>query len=344
MLAGVKIKNFRNHKDLEVYFGPGLNLIVGENGVGKTNLLEAVFYLVEGRSIKGADMQEMIRSGEEIGWVEGCLTGEVEERGKVVLRRGENTLKKRLKTAGAVAFVPDDIFLVKGNPEWRRRFVDETIKAVKASYGELIKGYNRTLKQRNHALRMVRKETWRADDIRNWNLLLVRQGMEIVRERRAVLYLMSSMLEEETKDWGMGEVEVKYYSSFSVESEEDNLEKLERMEEAEIRKGMTLSGPHRDEVVFYLGGRNLRREGSQGEQKMFCLACRMVQARIIEERTPKKVLLLFDDCFSELDSGNRERLAVNLKRREQVLVTSTEEIRETTAERIINLDALKCGT
>jgi len=343
LLKEIRLKDFRNYEDFAVSFGPGLNLVTGRNGVGKTNLLEAVFLLVEGRSIRGADLKEMVRSGAQEGWVEGRLGGEVEERVVTILRREGEVEKGVFKGMGAVAFVPEDIFIVKGNPEWRRRYIDEVIRDIKPAYGELIKEYRRILKQRNEALRMARKEAWRAGEVESWDLLLVRYGMDVVRERRSAVRLLSDMLKEETREWGMGEVEVKYYSSLSPGDEEYNLEKVRKMREAEIRRGMTLVGPHRDEIVFYLGGRNIRREGSQGEQKMFCLACRLVQARMKEEYTSIRTLLLFDDCFSELDAWNREKLARNIRSRVQALVTSADGVKEAEAEKTIDLDWIKNG-
>ncbi|MBC7252844.1 MAG: DNA replication and repair protein RecF [Actinobacteria bacterium] len=343
MLREIRLKNFRNYKDFAVDFGPGLNLVTGRNGAGKTNLLEAVFLLVEGRSIKGADLKEMVKNGTPEGWVEGRMGGEVEERVVTILRREGEAEKSVFKGMGAVAFVPEDIFIVKGNPEWRRKYLDEVIKDVKPAYGEIIKEYRRILKQRNEALRMTRREINRVKEVQSWDLLLVRYGMDVVRERGAAVRLLSDMLKEEMWEWGMGEVEVKYYSNLSPEDEEYNLEKVRKMREAETRRGMTLVGPHRDEIVFYLGGRNIRREGSQGEQKMLCLACRLVQARIKEEYTSRRTLLLFDDCFSELDARNREKLAGNIRSRAQALVTSADGVQEAAAGRTIDLDSIKHG-
>ncbi|WP_287155039.1 DNA replication and repair protein RecF [Candidatus Solincola tengchongensis] len=337
MLVTVRLNNFRNYDEYTINLGPGLNLVLGENGVGKTNLLEAIFFLLEGRSLKGADVQEMIRNGSDEGLVEGRVSGNVEGEGRVVIRKGEETRRKRFENIRAVAFVPDDVFLVKGNPEQRRRFIDDVIRGIKPAYLELLRDYGRVLRQRNHALKIAKKESWRVSDVESWDILLVRQGMEIVKERREALRILSHSLEEVLREWGMGEVEIKYYSSFSSESEEENLRRIRRLREAEIRRGVSLSGPHRDEILFYLNGRNIRREGSQGEQKMFCLACKLAQTRIMEELTGKEVVLLLDDCFSELDSRNRMRLAESLKRRWQVLVTSTEEVKELGADRILEL-------
>lgn len=344
MLSRLVLKNFRNYRDYEADFGPGLNLIVGDNGVGKTNLLEAVFLLLEGRSFRTAGPGEMISHGEEEGFVEGRFDGGGGRQVKVVLSKEGETVKKTRAETRAISFVPEDVFLVKGNPEWRRRFIDQLLRSLKPHYGELIREYGHVLRQRNQALKMVRRELWKKEDIRNWNLLLVRRGMEIVRERREALQLLEKGLNREVMEWGMGKVEIKYYSNMASEDERENLDRLERMEEAELRKGTTLLGPHRDEMIFLLGGRNLRREGSQGEQKVFCLAGKMTQADIIREHTGKKIILLMDDCYSELDEVNRRRISASLRRWEQVLATSTERVEGVEADRVIEIGRQGVGS
>ncbi len=340
MLETLKLRDFRNHGELELRFTSGINLVVGANGIGKTNLLEAVFFLLEGRPMRGASVQDLIRNGADTGCVEGVFNGGRREEGRVVLKKEAETVRKRFEGSAAVAFIPEDVFLIKGNPEWRRRFVDETVKACKPSYTGLLREYGRTLRQRNQALRLMRKDPARLPEVRSWNFLLVRQGTEIVRERREALLLLRAALEREAEALGLEGVEVRYYSSFDADDEDANLRKVGRIEEAELRRGVTLCGPHRDEVVFYVSGRNLRKEGSQGEQKLLSLACKMAQASVIEDRTSKKVVLLLDDCFSELDAGNRDRLTENLRRREQVLVTATDRV-VNGADNVIELERMK---
>lgn len=322
MLTLLKLRNFRNYKEFSTIFQPGLNLVIGENGVGKTNLLEAVFLLVEGRSLRGADAREMIRHGEEKGHVEG----EFSEGGKgwVILGREGEIQKRKVDKERAIPFVPEDILLVKGNPEWRRRFIDELIRSIKPAYGETLREYGQVIRQRNQALRVARRDAVNREAMRSWDLLLVRRGMEVVRERRAALRVLEDKLDRVMCEWNMGNIKIKYYSSLSAEDESGNLEKLERMREVELRRGITLIGPHRDEIIFLLDGKNLRREGSQGEQKMLSLGCRICQAVTVMDHTGKDTLLLFDDCFSELDWSNRQKVASTLRRWGQSLATVAE--------------------
>lgn len=322
MLTLLRLRNFRNYEELSITFQPGFNLVIGENGVGKTNLLEAVFLLLEGRSFRGADVREMIRHGEEGGRVEG----EFSEGGKgwVILGSGGEMRRRKVEREKAIPFVPEDIFLVKGNPEWRRRFIDELIKSVKPAYGETLREYGQVLRQRNQALKVARRDAADREAVRSWDLLLVRRGMEVVRERRAALRVLEDKLDRLMREWNLGNVKIKYYSSLSVEDEPGNLEKLERMGETELRRGVTLIGPHRDEIIFLLNGRNLRREGSQGEQKMLSLGCRICQTGMVTDHTGKSTLLLFDDCFSELDKSNRLKVASTLRSWGQTLATAAE--------------------
>lgn len=337
LLFRLRLSNFRNYGEYEALFSPGLNLVIGRNGIGKTNLLEAVFVLVEGKSFRAAGTKEMIRHGEREAVVEGEFDGENRKRVKVVLAREGETARREPPGIGAVSFVPEDIFLVKGNPEWRRRFVDDLIRSLKPAYVELLREYANILRQRNESLRMFKKGMLGRSGIRSWNLLLVRKGMEIVGERKEALNLLERGLNREMGEWGMGRVEIRYYSSLAGMDEGGNLAVLERMEEAELRRGVTLVGPHRDEMVFLLEGRNLRREGSQGEQKMFSLAAKVTQAGIIRELKGEKTILLMDDCFSELDEVNRGRITETLRGQEQVIATSAEMTSGLEAERVLEI-------
>lgn len=339
MVLKIKLRNYRNYEEFEITFRPGLNLIVGENGVGKTNLLEAVFLLVEGRSMRTTDIRETIRNDSEENVVEGIFEGVTDGKARIWLRKDEGGIKETAKEVNAVAFTPDDLYLVKGSPEWRRRYLDELLRSVKPTYNEILKDYNRVLRQRNEAIRMVRKGLWGRENVRFWNEIFVKRGLEIVMERKRMLKKVEDELNANKDTWGMGEIKVKYFSSLSLEAEEENHRRLKRIEDVEIRRGSTMVGPHRDEIVFYIDGKNVRREGSQGEQKILSIMWRLTQAGILKEVEKKEVIVLLDDCFSELDEKNRRRLGHSLKSWKQVLVTATEEVKEVQPDNVIHLGA-----
>lgn len=336
MIKRIYLENFRNYPEKEVEFTSGINLILGDNGAGKTNMLEAVYLLLEGKSPRTGDVREVVRKGEERAIIKGWAWEETGERGEVVVEREGGVSRRDLRGIKAVSFTPDDIYMVKGGPEERRRYLDEIIGRVKKGYRELSKEYARILRQRNEAIRMVRKELWGRERIRHWNALLVRKGEEITRERMEMVERAARSMKCYASKWHMGEVAIKYYSNLfaAVGKSEgkrsefaDNEERLRRMEEADIRRGTTLLGPHRDELVLKYNGMSARRMCSQGEQKILSLLMRLAQADIVEEYSGRKPLLLLDDCFSEMDASNRGALLAVLENWGQVLVTSTDDIR-----------------
>jgi DNA replication and repair protein RecF len=312
-------------------FEPGINVVIGDNGRGKTNLLEALFFLLQGKSMRTSDTVELIRHGDEEAVVEGVFdVGREIKTRAVITRDGKSPAGRKTEEIQAVSFQPDDIWMVKGGPEARRRYLDEATLEIKRGYKETLREYQRALKQRNEAIRAVRRGAKDKGYMRNWNPLLYRHGSSIVFERTQTTRALKSEMERLGKKWGKGSVELKYYTSMgdSAGDETKTLEKMEKMEEAEIRRGVSLIGPHRDELLIFLAGKNARRECSQGEQKLVTIMWRMAQARLIEESTGRRILLLMDDCLSELDEENRALLMGEFGEWGQVLITATDDMPE----------------
>lgn len=331
MTGTIRLHNYRNYRRFLAKFEPGINVVIGENGRGKTNLLEALFFLMQGKSMRAADAAEMIYRGEEEAVIEGIfeLDFQIRARARISMegKERERTAEERLL---AVSFQPDDIWMVKGGPEARRKSLDEVVSYVRKLFAETSREYQRTLKQRNEAIRTVRRGAGERELIRSWNPMLCRLGSAIVTERGRIAKALEKEMGNLAAKWGKGEIRLRYYTSMgeNPDDEEKILEKIEKMEDAEIRRGASLIGPHRDELVILLGGRNARRECSQGEQKLVTIMWRIAQARLAQETTGKKPLLLMDDCLSELDEGNRALLMREFEGWEQVIITSTDDMPE----------------
>jgi DNA replication and repair protein RecF len=329
VIKSVELYNYRNYDRRKVELKPGINAVIGDNGLGKTNLLEALFFLLEGRSPRGVEAKEVIRWGEENAAVEGLLDVGRESWARInigsdgVKRKGETERKM-----GAVCFQPDDVWMLKGGPEARRKQLDELIARIKKGYKETLREYQRILRQRNEAIREARRG--RGDNIESWDPLLVRAAGEIVGARKEFLERLEGAMGEIAARWGLSEVAIRYYSTMGGEDweEREALEKLRRAKEVEIRRGSTLLGPHRDEMIFSLGGRNVRRDCSQGEQKITAVMWRLAQGTLYAESKGVGVILLMDDCLSELDGANRGRILEEMKRWEQVVITATDDSEE----------------
>jgi DNA replication and repair protein RecF len=326
VINSIKLRDFRNYDKEEKVFKKGLNIIIGANGRGKTNLLEAIYFLLQGNSMRTNDVKEMIRKGREEALVEGSFEVEGERKERAVITRDEGVLKGgRAEYLEALVFQPDDMWIIKKGPDSRRGALDDVIKGVKRGYSATIQEYQRIVRQRNEALKAVRKGAKNREYIRNWNPLLHQKGREITQEREAALKKVEAEMAKVAYGWGREEVGLRYYASMGDEDEKKTKEKMLRMEEAEIRRGITLIGPHRDEILFLSGGRNARRECSQGEQKMMMILWRLAQARLTMEEGGKRALMLMDDCLSELDEGNKNRIINEMEAWEQALVTVTED-------------------
>ena len=341
MLRSVRLQDFRNYERLVLELRPGINVVIGGNGRGKTNLLEALFLLLQGRSMRGSDAGEMVKRGREAVVVEGVIDLGREVKVRVsVASDGSLRGKGTREGMGAVCFQPDDIWMLKGGPEARRKSLDEVVAGLKRGYRETLKDYQRVLRQRNEAIRMVGKRGAEREYMRSWNPLLCELGCAVAAERIKVLSKLGEELARLGEEWGKGKIVARYYTTMGddVTDAEKVMLKVRKMEEAEVGRGVTLIGPHRDELLFLLEGRNLRRECSQGEQKLAAIMWRLAQGRLLEKEAGRKVLLLMDDALSELDRENRRLLVGELGRWEQAVATTTDELAELSGLNAIRLD------
>lgn len=330
MIEEIYLKNFKNYEEAGFRFFIGLNAIIGDNGLGKTNLLEALFFLLQGRTMRGSEPKELVRWGAEKAQLGIKVSGRTAVEKRIEI--GEEGRKEKGNLVGirAVFFQPDDIWMIKGGPESRRKYLDEAVAEIKKGFRVTLREYYRVLRQRNEAIRAVKRGSGDIGLVRSWNPLLAKWGRMVVEERAEGLKELGKEMDAITGKWGVGSLEARLYSSMGeLFGEEDKLiRKIERMEGAEIGRGTTLTGPHRDEVIFDLGGRNARRDCSQGEQKLAAMAWKIALAETISRNTGEEVILLMDDCLSELDKGNRALVLGELEKREQVFVTHAEDLEE----------------
>lgn len=330
MIEELELKDFKNYREVAFSFRPGLNAIIGKNGRGKTNLLEAVYFILQGKTVRSSDAREMIRRGEEKAYIRIKARSSSEMvKGLELNIEGEKKERGFIEGIRAVMFHPDDLWAMKGGPEARRKQLDETLAEMKKGYRAALREYQRVLKQRNEAIRMVKRREGERELMRSWNPLLVRWGTIVVVERAEGIKVLEEKMTRAGRRWGVGEVEMKLYSSMGDALEEEKINrKLRRIEDTEVVRGMTLIGPHRDEVVIEFNKKNARRECSQGEQKLVAVMWKLAAAEAIKESTGDEVILLMDDCLSELDQENREKIIREMQGWEQVMLTHSEDLPE----------------
>ena len=312
-----------------------MTLITGPNAAGKTNLLEALYFGCTGRSCRTSSDREVVRFGADTARVE--VTAE-DDAGTHVLSVGlEPGGAKRMRVDGVAVerlvevegrplvavFLPDRLELVKGAPALRRAHLDQVVAALWPSRGETRRAYGRALAQRNALLARVRAGASRAS-LSAWDAELARLGVALMDDRRAALEVLSGRFGELADQLGLGQATLAYRPRSRACSADELAAELDERLNADLERGFTGHGPHRDELVLAQDGRELRVYGSQGQQRLALLALLLAEREAVGEQRGAPPVMLLDDVMSELDAVRRERLVVLLRAGGQSVVTATD--------------------
>ena len=354
LLERLRLRNFRNYASLDIELFPGKNVLVGNNGQGKTNIIEAIYLCGTGKSYRTPRDIELIRWGESTFYTasrfkrkNGDLLVEVAcnlERGKRIRLNGVNqdTGIEYIGAANVVIFGPDDLTIIKGGPVERRKFLDLEISAVHERYRKDLAKYRRILTQRNAFLKDARHlsgsvHAKAALDV--WDEQLVSVGARIMVKRAKVIEDLSFLAQNAYKEISSsGLLRLTYRPSFNVArlcpDDEQGMEKewtalfhreLLRLRQAELMRGVTLAGPHRDDMMFTLDGVDMRAFSSQGQQRAAVLALRLAELDFVKNEMGEDAILLLDDVSSELDPSKRAHLWKYIDRGIQTVITTTDE-------------------
>ena len=305
-------------------------LVVGPNGVGKTNLLEAVHVATQGFSPRTRTDSQVVRFGADAAraFVAG-RRGDVQMELEVTVRRGEG---KRARVNGAplraaeqlrtlvstLVFTPDRLGVVKGPPAARRAYFDRVLGRLAPARATLSSEYGAAVAQRNAALRRAAGNAGSREAIEPWSERVASLGAELVAARLEVLDLLGPSFGARGGELGLDCVSLRY------EGEPPTVEALAAVLDRDLERGVTSLGPHLDDVVLEAGARELRSFGSQGEQRLALLALLLAEAETIADRTGVPPLLLLDDVLSELDPERRRVLADRVRNAGQALITATD--------------------
>ena len=336
-LTGLRLRDFRGYRQVLLSPPEGVTMLVGENGAGKTNLLEAVHLCCVGRSHRTSQDKDMIRKGQETAAVQ--LTVEKNDgRHEVGVRLFENARKRKVvfvngKTASrlgelmghatCVIFSPEDLALVKEGPQTRRKFLDMLLSQQQKAYFYALQTYTDALKQRNALLKQ--------GDLRQlpaWDDQLALSAAPVVRLRRAACEQLCQRAQTHYRYIGGKEEEVFAMAyrgplAESVNIGEDMLKGLRETREEDVRRQTTSFGPHRDEIELTLSGELLKAFGSQGQTRTAALSMKLAAFDLLEAAQGEPPLLLLDDVLSELDPDRRRRLIARIGRA-QALLTCTD--------------------
>lgn len=344
LVQSLSLFNYRNYKNLQANFHPSLNIITGKNAQGKTNILEAIFYAATGKSHRTNFDSELVSWGQEAFKITlkgtryaGKLNIEISARsdGKKILKVN-NQLKRKLTeligNINVVLFSPEDMMLVKGGPSVRRRFLDIEISQTSPFYCHNLVQYNKAVSQRNSLLKAIREQKADEDMLEVWDRQIVSYGLPIINKRAEVIDKIVPIARE--IHFGITEGQEELNLSYlpvvdfkkagkKVSPEEYFMAKLKENRKMEILKGVTVSGPHRDDLGLKIGKTDIRAFGSQGQQRTSALSLKLSEIEYMKNETGEYPVLLLDDVMSELDSGRRKYLLEVVKGKVQTFVTST---------------------
>jgi DNA replication and repair protein RecF len=336
-VESVSVLDFRNLAGFEVGLAPGVNLLWGSNGAGKTNLLEATYMALVGRSCRTRDDRETIAFGQSLSRTEAVVADDGHRAtflcsisradGRRHLVDGTATTAESSDRRPPVAvFMPDRLTLVKGPPAGRRSHLDGFWTALWPSRAESRRRYSRALAQRNALLGRIRAGVGSADTLDSWDAELAAAGIDLIANRQAAVERLAPAFEAAAASLGLAEDASVAYRPRSEAADADALAaELAERHEGDIARGYTGHGPQHDELAIERGGRSLRRYGSQGQQRAALLALLFAErdALIADGRPPP--LMLLDDVTSELDAEHRGLLVNHLAAGGgQALVTATE--------------------
>ncbi len=336
----VSLKNFRNFSDQTVTFGPGVNVLLGDNAQGKTNIIEALWLFSTCRSFRTGDEKVFLKFGEHTGGVEVAFQ-KGERNQKAAIRFYEDKRKdlflnnivvrpsELVGTFPSVLFFPDHLSLVKGSPEGRRKFLDLAICQVKPRFLSVLAEYNRVLKQRSALLRAQRLDINEQLDV--WDEKAARLSALIAITRRSYIKRMEpAAADTAIQISGGAETLTLQYESVVTDTmtelnrvEDEFFYRLKENRQKDLQQGRTTVGAHRDDLGIFINNRDARYFASQGQQRSCVMALKLAEAQLLQEETGESPLMLFDDVFSELDPARREYIVSRMGNR-QVILSSCE--------------------
>lgn len=330
IIKTIKLNNFRNHTSFKLECKEETSLILGENGYGKTSVLEAIYILTRGKSFRATD-SEIIKRGTEFYRIEleyqngekSIATYDGKNKTFIVLDKKTKRLPKNHKYP-VILFTPSDLNLISHAPSRRRDYFDRIFSQFDENYSSSLSKYNKALKQRNE---LLKSPTLTKESLFSWNIMLSKYGAKLFNFRKLYTAEINQLLTETYRSISKNqdEVVINYKSEINQISEQIYLQKLESSYEKDQILGHTSFGIHHDDYIFDFNHKLADGSASRGETRSIILALKFVEAKMIYQKLGQKPLILLDDVFSELDETRRRCLIKNFKDN-QVIITSVESI------------------
>lgn len=344
-VKSLTLNHYRNYAHLEVSFGKERIYLTGPNGIGKTNVLEAIYFLTLGRSFRRADNLDLIQKGEQEASIYLVYHSEEDEKDHSLScvigsnyklfaydDERQRSLSKILGKLVAIYYEPSLVFFFKGEPEQRRKFLDETLSQLSPTYLYALARYKKLLKERNSAL----QQDYDPDIIKVLRNQLINLSYRIVTERKAIIQTLSEKTTSYyTRLFGSEERKftLRYKTPCPLDDDQESYVKnalalFEQNQSLENIRKVTVIGPHRDDLSGLLNGNDLASYGSQGENRLASLSLRLAALDICTEKLGKRPLLLLDDITSDLDEERTRNLLSCLKEPEQQIFLTGAQLRD----------------
>lgn len=345
-LESVALRSFRNYQEAQLTFDPGVNLIVGDNAQGKTNLLEAIAYLGSGKSFRAQKTAELIRFGADFGEVEGTVFAQQRKqtlrfvlfpgsRARQIWRNGakQKTAADITGVLPTVLFCPEDLLMLKAGAAQRRRFGDSALCQLRPNYDAALTQYNRILEQKSRILKDHFIDPRVLDILPEYNLRLCQVGALLISYRARFYEALGGAAADFHGQFSGGKEDfsLEYRTVSTVKDPfapvsqltEDLQEHLQQHYRAELESGQCLTGPHKDDFTVTLSGIDLKAYGSQGQTRTSAISLKLAQRELMRREWGEEPVLLLDDVLSELDPG-RQDFVLNKIVSGQVFITCCE--------------------
>ena len=334
ILKTLRVQNFRTHSDFILEIGEKSTLISGANGSGKTSLLEAIYFALQGTSFRSSDKEILRNDGSS--WFRIDLKDSKDSLRTIIFNDSVQKSKKQFLVDGnkkarlsanlripVILFEPDDLQLLSGSPTRRRNFLDQFLSQIFPSFQLALSRYNKALRQRNN---LLKRENVSKDELFPWNLMLAEYGAEIISKRQDFLKLLNSKIEEVYYEISGVKDEIKIDYLGEKVSKNEILAILSENIERDKILGYTNFGPHKHDIQFIFNKKPAQNIASRGENRSLVLALKFIETDILADLTAKRPIILLDDVFSELDN-DRQKLLTKHFSKYQTIITSTNEIR-----------------
>lgn len=313
ILSSLTLQQFRSYAKQTFSFSPGITLMVGPNAAGKTNIIEAIYFLATGKSFRADVDRECIQFGQSFARIKGTTPDTTLEILLTPFKKYlVNGVSKRtidfIGNLRAVLFWPEHLELVTDSPSIRRRYLDSVLVQVDREYRRNLLSYERGLRQRNRLLDLINEGKATRSQLLFWNQLLIKAGAYITDARAAFINFINN---------DYNDYRIDYDKSVISET------RLAQYKDEEVAAGATLVGPHRDDMKFVMRDISLSSYGSRGEQRLAVLWLKLAEVSFIQEKSGTRPILLLDDIFSELDDKHRE-VVLHLVQKQQTILTATD--------------------